>query len=86
VAQKIHFTGNGTKSQRLAVNASLKKLRTDYIDILYCHWYDWDTSIEELMNSLHNLVVAGKVLHLVSVRMLVCNSILIQWRFRRAFL
>jgi len=28
--------------------------------------YDWETSIEELMNSLHNLVVAGKVLHLVS--------------------
>ncbi|KIM81122.1 hypothetical protein PILCRDRAFT_97765 [Piloderma croceum F 1598] len=54
ILQKIHFTGNGTK------------LRTDYIDILYCHWYDWDTSVEELMNSLHNLVVAGRVLHLDS--------------------
>ncbi|THH13999.1 hypothetical protein EW146_g6282 [Bondarzewia mesenterica] len=64
VSQKIHFAGNGTKCQRLAVNGSLKKLRTDYIDILYCHWYDWDTSVEEFMDSLHNLVVSGKVLHL----------------------
>ncbi|THH07897.1 hypothetical protein EW146_g9172 [Bondarzewia mesenterica] len=64
VVQKIHFSGNGSKSQRLAVSGSLKKLRTDYIDILYCHWYDWDTSVEEFMDSLHNLVVSGKVLHL----------------------
>lgn len=65
MAQKIHFAGNGTKSLHLSVKASLQKLRTDYIDILYCHWYDWDTSVEELMNSLHNLVVSGKVLYLV---------------------
>ncbi|KAA1474160.1 Aldo/keto reductase [Dentipellis sp. KUC8613] len=62
--QKIHYQGSGSKSLHLALAGSLKKLRTDYIDILYCHWYDWDTSIEELMNNLHNLVVAGKVLHL----------------------
>ena len=49
VLQKIHFTGNCTKSQHIAVNHSLKRLRTDYIDTLYCHWYDWDTSVEELM-------------------------------------
>ncbi|TFY80235.1 hypothetical protein EWM64_g3775 [Hericium alpestre] len=64
IAQKVHYTGNGTKSLHLAVNGSLKKLRTDYIDILYCHWYDWETSVEELMNSLHHLVLSGKVLHL----------------------
>ncbi|THV07333.1 arylalcohol dehydrogenase [Dendrothele bispora CBS 962.96] len=64
VAQKIHYMGNGPKNQLLSINASLKNLRTTYIDIFYVHWYDWETSIEELMNSLHNLVVAGKVLHL----------------------
>lgn len=47
-----------------SVEASLKKLRTTYIDILYIHWWDWDTSIEEVMNGLHNLVVQGKVLYL----------------------
>lgn len=50
----------------ISVEASLKKLRTNYIDLLYLHWWDWDTSIEEVMKSLHSLVVQGKVLYLVS--------------------
>lgn len=53
------------KSMHISVEASLKKLRTSYIDILYVHWWDWDTSIEELMNGLHTLVQRGKVLYLV---------------------
>ncbi|KAJ8075313.1 putative aryl-alcohol dehydrogenase aad14 [Marasmius tenuissimus] len=48
----------------VSVNASLKKLRTDYIDLLYVHWWDYDTSIEEVMDSLHNLVAQRKVLYL----------------------
>ena len=36
-------------------------------DTVHEQW-DWTTSIEEVMNALHNLVVAGKVLYLVSVR------------------
>jgi len=46
------------------VDASLKKLQTDYIDILYVHWYDHITSMEEMMQSLNQLVLAGKVLYL----------------------
>lgn len=42
----------------------MKKLRTDYVDILYVHWWDYATPIEEVMNSLHNLVVQRKVLYL----------------------
>lgn len=49
----------------ISVDASLKKLRTDYIDILYLHWWDWACGVEEVMNGLHNLVAAGKVLYLV---------------------
>ena len=49
----------------VSVEASLKKLRTSYIDILYVHWWDWDTSVEEVMNGLHILVQQGKVLYLV---------------------
>lgn len=48
----------------ISIAASLKKLRTHYIDILYVHWWDFNTSIEEVMNGLHNLVVSGKVLYL----------------------
>ncbi|KAM4060383.1 aldo/keto reductase family protein [Hirsutella rhossiliensis] len=59
-----NFTGNGAKSLHTSVNASLKKLQTDYIDLLYVHWWDYSTSIPELMQSLNHLVVSGKVLYL----------------------
>ncbi|KAA1475409.1 aryl-alcohol dehydrogenase [NADP+] [Dentipellis sp. KUC8613] len=62
--QRVNFAGNNTKNMNLSLKASLKKLRTDYIDILYVHWWDWDTGVEEIMNSLHNLVASGKVLYL----------------------
>lgn len=52
---------------RLSLDASLKKLRTSYIDIFYVHVWDYQTSIEEVMNNLHSLVVSGKVLYLVSL-------------------
>ncbi|TFK21958.1 arylalcohol dehydrogenase [Coprinopsis marcescibilis] len=64
ITQKINFVGNNLKSLHLSVNASLKKLRTDYIDLLYLHWWDWETSVEEVMHGLHNLVAQGKVLYL----------------------
>jgi aryl-alcohol dehydrogenase-like predicted oxidoreductase len=46
------------------VRDSLRKLNTNYIDILYLHWWDYTTSIEEVMDSLHILVQQGKVLYL----------------------
>lgn len=61
---RINYTGNSAKSMHISVRDSLKKLRTDYIDLLYVHWWSFDTSIVELMNSLHDLVVAKKVLYL----------------------
>ncbi|KAG7439307.1 aryl-alcohol dehydrogenase [NADP+] [Guyanagaster necrorhizus] len=64
IQQKVNYTGNGNKSLHISVKNSLTKLRTDYIDILYVHWWDVETSIEEVMNSLHNLVAEGKVLYL----------------------
>ncbi|KII90524.1 hypothetical protein PLICRDRAFT_106149 [Plicaturopsis crispa FD-325 SS-3] len=64
IAQKTVYNGNSTKSLHISVEASLKKLRTSYIDILYVHWWDWATSVEEVMNSLHHLVASGKVLYL----------------------
>lgn len=65
VRQKALYTGNSVKSMHVSVEASLKKLRTTYIDILYVHWWDWETSVEEVMNGLHMLVERGKVLYLV---------------------
>jgi aryl-alcohol dehydrogenase-like predicted oxidoreductase len=35
---QTNLLGNSKKSMHVSVNASLKKLKTDYIDILYVHW------------------------------------------------
>lgn len=59
-----NFVGNNKKSLKHSLDASLKKLQTDYIDLLYVHWWDFTTSIPELMHSLNDLVSAGKVLYL----------------------
>ncbi|EIW58495.1 Aldo/keto reductase [Trametes versicolor FP-101664 SS1] len=64
IKQHTSYVGNSMKSLHISVEQSLKKLRTSYIDILYVHWWGYDTSIEELMNGLHALVQAGKVLYL----------------------
>ncbi|KAE8146205.1 NADP-dependent oxidoreductase domain-containing protein [Aspergillus avenaceus] len=56
--------GNHRRSLHMSVRDSLRKLQTDWIDILYLHWWDHTTSIEEIMDSLHILVEQGKVLYL----------------------
>lgn len=59
-----NYLGNGSKSMKLSLEASLKKLQTTYIDLFYVHWWDSTTTIPEIMHSLNDLIVAGKVLYL----------------------
>ena len=59
-----NFSGNHAKSLHMSVRDSLRKLQTDYIDILYLHWWDWTCGIEQVMDSLHTLVQQRKVLYL----------------------
>ncbi|KAK4175365.1 NADP-dependent oxidoreductase domain-containing protein [Triangularia setosa] len=61
---KSNFQGNQVKSMRLSLEASLKKLKTDYIDVLLVHIWDYTTSVEEMMQGLHHLVASGKVFYL----------------------
>lgn len=61
---QTNYAGNGTKSMKIALESSLRRLQTTYIDLFYVHWWDYTTSIPELMQSLNDLVVAGKVLYL----------------------
>lgn len=44
-----------------AVDASLARLQTDYVDLLQIHRFDKDTPVEETMKALHDLVQQGKV-------------------------
>ncbi|KAM0552430.1 hypothetical protein ACHAPJ_007991 [Fusarium lateritium] len=62
--RSANFGGNHRRSLHTSVRDSLIKLQTDYIDILYLHHWDYMTSIEEVMDSLHILVEQGKVMYL----------------------
>ena len=46
------------------IDASLARLRTDYVDLYQCHRYDWDTPLEETMEALTEVVQAGKARYL----------------------
>jgi len=56
--------GNGSKTMKLALKGSLKRLGTSYVDLFCVHWWNFTVSIPELMHSLNDLVVQGKMLYL----------------------
>ncbi|MBC8042072.1 MAG: aldo/keto reductase [Rhizobacter sp.] len=56
--------GNHRKSMIEAVEASLKRLGTDYIDLYWAHRYDPLTPIDEMMRAFDDLVRQGKVLYI----------------------
>ena len=55
--------GNHRKSMMQAVEGSLKRLQTDYIDLYWVHIWDQLTPVEEVMRGLDDLVRQGKVLY-----------------------
>lgn len=56
--------GNHRKNMVRSVEASLRRLNTDYIDLLYLHVWDATTPVEEILRAMDDLVRAGKVLYL----------------------
>lgn len=55
--------GNGRKNILRAVEGSLKRLATDYIDLYILHTWDRITPVEEVMRTFDDLVTSGKVRH-----------------------
>jgi aryl-alcohol dehydrogenase-like predicted oxidoreductase len=85
LATKVYYpTGPGPNDRGLsrqhimaAVDASLRRLGTDHIDLYQIHRWDPETPIEETMAALHDVVQAGKVRYLGA-------SLMYAWQFAKA--
>jgi aryl-alcohol dehydrogenase-like predicted oxidoreductase len=85
LATKVYFgTGNGPNEGGLsrkrimsAIDGSLRRLGTDYVDLYQVHRWDYQTPIEETMAALHDVVTAGKARY-------VGASAMFAWQFAKA--
>lgn len=64
IGKDVNAGGNQRKNMVQSVEASLKRLKTDYIDLLWMHIWDKSTPVEEVMHSFETLVRQGKVLYI----------------------
>jgi aryl-alcohol dehydrogenase (NADP+) len=72
IATKVHGkVGDGPNDRGLSrkhifdsIDASLRRLQTDYVDLYQIHRWDYETPIEETLEALHDLVKIGKVRYL----------------------
>ena len=61
--------GSHRKTMFASVETSLRRLNTDYLDLLYLHVWDFTTSVEEVLRGMDDLVRQGKVLYVA-----ICNT------------
>lgn len=57
-------SGNGRKNMVRSVEDSLRRMQTDYIDLLYLHMWDFRTPVDEILRGFDDLVTSGKVLYI----------------------
>ncbi len=85
LATKVYFPmGTGPNDRGLsrkhvlsAIDASLRRLGTDYVDLYQIHRWDYQTPIEETMEALHEVVQAGKARYIGA-------SSMFAWQFAKA--
>jgi aryl-alcohol dehydrogenase (NADP+) len=85
IATKVFFpTGKGANDRGLsrkhimtAIDDSLRRLGTDYVDLYQIHRWDYDTPIEETVEALHDVVKSGKARYLGA-------SSMHAWQFAKA--
>ena len=59
----VSKTGNSRKTIKHALESSLRRLETDYLDLYWAHAPDFVTPLDEIVEALDDLVRAGKILH-----------------------
>jgi aryl-alcohol dehydrogenase-like predicted oxidoreductase len=62
-APHVNGSGNHRKNMVQAVEASLKRLNTEFIDLYWLHAWDFTTPVEEVMRAFDDLVRSGKILY-----------------------
>ena len=85
IATKLHGrmrdgpNGGGLSRKAILseIDHSLKRLKTDYVDLYIIHRWDYETPIEETMEALHDLVKAGKARYIGA-------SAMFAWQFQKA--
>ncbi len=60
----VNASGNHRKNLVQSLEGSLKRLKTEYVDVLYLHAWDFTTPVEEVLRALDDLVRAGKVFYI----------------------
>mgnify|MGYP003382474054 CR=1 FL=1 len=63
MSDNVNDTGLSRKHIMESVHKSLKRLDTDYLDMYFCHRYDPETPVEEVVRAMDDLVHQGKVLY-----------------------
>jgi len=63
MSDDVNDRGLSRKHIMESVNKSLQRIGTDYLDIYYCHRYDPETPLEEVVRAMDDLVHQGKVLY-----------------------
>jgi aryl-alcohol dehydrogenase-like predicted oxidoreductase len=58
-----NFSGNHRKNMMHSVEASLRRLGTDFIDLYWLHAWDFTTRIDEVLRGFDDLIRSGKILH-----------------------
>ena len=91
LATKVYFPmGEGPNDRGLsrkhvlsAIDASLRRLGTDYVDLYQIHRWDYQTPIEETMAALHEVVRAGKARYIAASSMFAWQFAKAQWAAER---
>ena len=63
MSQGINDCGLSRKHIHESVHASLKRLKTDYIDIFHCHRFDLETPLDETISAIGDLIRQGKIFY-----------------------